>query len=69
MGYTRTSIRARRVRCIETGVIYPSVCEVARLFGCTHPTVLNNIKGTSQIPLGYHFEYVDKGGDSNGILE
>ena len=50
--------RVKPVRCIETGVEYPSVSEASRQTGISH--IHQVCKGDRKTAGGYHWEYIRK---------
>lgn len=48
----------RKVRCIETGVIYPSLASASRDIGTCSANIVRNINGGSKTK-GYSWEYVN----------
>lgn len=54
----------KKIKCIETGIIYQSAREIERLLGIGHCQVLRVAQGKGKIAGGYHWEYY--GGDING---
>ena len=50
--------RVRQVRCIETGVIYPSASEACRQFNISVGCVTGAIRGNHK-SAGYHWRYID----------
>lgn len=51
--------RGKKVRCIETGIIYCSTREAERQTGCAHTHISNVCKGRARTCGGYHWEYVE----------
>lgn len=51
------SIR-KRVRCIETGIVYESVSEAAKAIGITQGALSNCLAGRTKTCGGYHWEYI-----------
>ena len=55
----------KKVRCVETGVIYESIAEASRLTGIGKPGICEACKYSAGLPSrqqragGYHWEYVD----------
>ena len=49
--------QGKRVRCIETGVIYDSTMEVERQTGLSHSTIVGCCKGKRKTCGGFHWEY------------
>ena len=50
---------AKRVLCVETGVIYPSVRQAERETGLTQSGIWKCCTGKGKTCGGYHWEYVD----------
>ena len=50
---------ARRVRCVETGVIYPAIAEAARATGLQNSKISLCCQGKRHTTGGYHWEYYD----------
>lgn len=50
---------SKRVRCIETGVEYPSAIEAAQQTGITYYHICENARGKRKIAGGFHWEYLD----------
>jgi group I intron endonuclease len=48
---------ARSVRCVETGVIYPTLAEAARANGLQHSKISLCCQGKRHTTGGYHWEY------------
>ena len=51
--------KGKRVRCVETGIIYESVSEVSRQTGLAHGNIVKVCNGQRKTTGGFHFEYVD----------
>ena len=49
----------RKVKCIETQVIYESINEAERQTGISHGNIINVCKGKLKTTGGFHWEYVD----------
>lgn len=49
---------SKPVKCIETGVIYPSQAEVERQLGFSQPYICNCCRGKLKSAYGFHWEYV-----------
>lgn len=49
----------RKVKCVETGVIYNSVNECANVFYIEPANIRNCASGRTKSCCGHHFEYVD----------
>ena len=50
---------SKPVRCIETGVIYPSTKEAGRQIGIANGSISHCCSGKCKIAGGFHWEYVD----------
>lgn len=50
---------ARKVKCIETGLIYPSIVAAGKATSCNHQNIAKNCQGLSKSCKGLHFEYAD----------
>ena len=51
--------KQRKVRCIETGETYSSICEAARHYGKSRECLSNHINGKQNTWLGRHWEVID----------
>lgn len=51
--------RGRKVRCIETGIIYNSYAHASRETGLCDVCIHDCCKGKQKTTGGFHFEYVD----------
>ena len=51
--------KAKKVKCIETGVIYESAKEVERQLGYAQPCICNCCNKKYETAYGFHWEYVD----------
>ena len=49
----------RKVRCLDTGIVYPSVTEASRQLGPNASNISAVCKGKFKSVRGLHFEYVD----------
>ncbi len=49
----------RKIRCVETGVVYASVREAAEAFGVTVSAIGNVASGRREKSCGYHWEFFD----------
>lgn len=56
--YPKNKKGSKPVRCIETGVVYPSVKEVERQLGFANGYISNCCRGKYKSAYGYHWEYV-----------
>lgn len=54
-----TTQNKRRVRCVETGVIYDSVLSAAKLNNIADSNIVGCCKGTRKTAKGLHWEYAD----------
>lgn len=50
----------RKIRCIETGKVFPSIREAARWLNYPHSDIVVHLQGKSKHCKGLHFEYVDE---------
>lgn len=55
----KTGKKERKVKCVETGVIYNSVNECADDFFIDPSNIRNNARGKTRSCYGFHFEYVE----------
>lgn len=53
--------RGKTVRCVETGVVYPSVSHAARGTNINRTSIMRCASGTQKIAGGYHWEYIQEG--------
>lgn len=53
-----STIRKRRVKCIETGMVYPSVAAAARNAGTWNQNIVKCCQGERKRAGGLHWEYV-----------
>lgn len=51
--------RDKRIKCIETNEIYPSLKEASQAMNLTRSAISNCIKGRSKTAAGYTWEYID----------
>lgn len=51
--------RGKKVKCIETGIIYCSTREAERQTGCPHTHISDCAKGKQETCKGYHWEYIE----------
>lgn len=75
---TNNTYNMKPIRCIETGMVYPTLHEAGRQTGinvqnismCCKGIVYSERKGFTQRHTagGYHWEYVNKGGGSNKTI-
>lgn len=59
-GITSAKKTSKPVRCIETGIIYISACEVERRIGIPNNNINCCCNGKRQTAGGFHWEYVDQ---------
>lgn len=52
--------RSKPVRCIETGIIYPSIREAERQTGIDESLIWHQVKGMYPAAKGTHWEYVER---------
>lgn len=57
---TRNERISRKVRCIETGVVYSGLRQAERETGIDHSQIAKNCRGKSKSCKGLHFEYVSE---------
>ena len=50
---------SKPVRCIETGIIYPSTRDAGRKLGIPHSSISNCCNGKRQTAGGFHWEFVN----------
>ena len=55
---TRTERTSKKVKCLETGKIYPSLSEVQRQFGFSAGHICECCNGKRNICGGFHWQYV-----------
>ena len=58
-----TPSRYKKIRCVETGVVYCSIAEAARQVGRAKNTVHDACKNSAKTAGGYHWQYVTEGDD------
>ena len=51
--------RSKKVRCIETGIVYPSASEAARQTGIDKSSISKCCRGKLKTAGGFHWEFVD----------
>lgn len=49
---------SKKVKVVETGIIYPSISECARVLGCCHTNITACLKGKAKSVKGFHFESI-----------
>ena len=50
--------KSKQVKCLETGIIYPSIMEIERRLGFEHQSISDCCNGKRNICGGYHWEFV-----------
>ena len=50
----------KKVKCLETGIIFNSVSEASKLLNIPQPNISRVCKGIVKTAGGYHFEFVEK---------
>ena len=55
-----TDARAKKVLCIETGIIYPGVKYAERAIGKSHGSIQRVLSGKNRTAGGYHWAYAEK---------
>lgn len=53
----KENTRARPIRCIETGRIFPSLTSVSKQIGCRIPHLWNVLNGKGETVFGLHWKY------------
>ena len=53
-------VTRRPVRCIETGIVYPSIKQASRELNINASGISNVLSGRIKSTKGLHWEYVDK---------
>ena len=48
---------SKRVRCLETGIVYSSISQASRLTGISYSNIVMVCQGKYKQARGYHFEY------------
>lgn len=51
--------KGKKIRCVETGIVYESTYEVERKTGLNHSSICKCCKGKLKTCGGYHWKYVD----------
>ena len=51
--------RSKKVRCIETGIVYPGASEAARQTGIDKSSISKCCRGKLKTAGGFHWEFVD----------
>lgn len=54
--------REKRIKCIETGVVYKSISEAARKLKCSRSNIRDCVNGKQNTALGKHFQLFIEGG-------
>ncbi len=57
---TRTERTSKKVKCLETGVIYPSTIEIQRNLGFSSANISKCCRGKVKSCCGYHWQYVEQ---------
>lgn len=55
---TRTERTSKKVKCLETGVIYPSTIEIQRKLGFSSANISKCCRGKVKTCGGFHWQYV-----------
>lgn len=50
---------SRKVKCLETNIVYNSIAEASRMTGISHSNIVYVCQGTYKQIKGYHFKYED----------
>ena len=58
-GKARKNVRGKKVRCVETGVVYESAHEVERKLGLSNSSISKCCRGKNKTCGGYHWECVE----------
>lgn len=61
--YMNSTSTSKRVMCIDTGIIYPSISECERQMNFCRGSVSSVLNGKQYAHLGYRFKYVDESND------
>lgn len=48
----------KRVKCMETGVVYESLAEAAMALNCSSQLLWRALNGRTETCRGYHWDYV-----------
>lgn len=51
---------SKKVVCIETGTVFPSINEASRQLCISHANIVSCCKGKRKVAGGYHWEYVNE---------
>lgn len=51
-------LHEKRIRCIETGVVYDSVTKAAKVIGCGRTNIQSCLHGRSKTAKKLHWEYL-----------
>ena len=54
------NVASRKVICVETNVIYPSMGEAGRTFGCSAQNIRRACIDSSKTACGHHWRYYDE---------
>ena len=57
---TRNEKIRRKVRCVETGIVYSGLRQAERETGIDHSQIAKNCRGKTKSCKGLHFEYVSE---------
>ena len=56
---TKNGYWSKKIRCVETGVVYNSIKECSKKMGINHMTISNSANGKIKTTkCGYHFEFI-----------
>ena len=56
---TNNPKHSKKVKCLDTGVVYPSTMEIQRQFGFNHSNISQCCNGKFKQAYGYHWRYVE----------
>ena len=65
--FAKSVKKSKPVRCIETGIIYPSCIEAERQTGIHNASISHCCNGRYKTAGGYHWEFVNKEVDNNDV--
>ena len=51
---------AKKVLCVETNIIYPSVLDASKAMGCTRDAIGSVCRGIHKTSCGYHWRFADE---------
>lgn len=51
--------KPKKVLCVETGIIYPSLMEAGRCIGVGHKSIIKCCQGKRKTTKGYHWQYAE----------